>query len=269
MANDLDALATRLLAAADSASLLPLPSQADPAFDLDAAYRVADRVRALQIARGRVPRGYKIGFTNRRLWPLYGVQAPIWGVVWQHSLQLLDGTDARLSLGAFAQPRLEPEIVFGLRAAPLPGATADELAGCIDWVAHGVEVVQTHFADWRFTAPDTVADGGLHGRLLVGPRVALADFGDAEQLRTLRLQLLRDDQPVDAGDGRAVLDGPLDALRHFVAALAAGPAAWPLRAGDVVTTGTLTDAWPLQPGQRWRTRFDDERLPGLQLTTEP
>jgi 2-keto-4-pentenoate hydratase len=36
-------------------------------------------------------------------------------------------------------------------------------------------------------------------------------------------------------------------------------------AGEVVTTGTLTDAWPVQPGQHWRTALDDGRLPGLSL----
>ena len=34
---------------------------------------------------------------------------------------------------------------------------------------------------------------------------------------------------------------------------------------DVVTTGTLTDAWPVEPGQVWHTQPGDARLPGLSL----
>lgn len=268
--NSIDALAAALLAANDTATLLPLPTDSDPAFDLDAAYRVADRMRALRIERGGVPRGYKIGFTNRRIWPLYNVYAPVWSAVYEHTLALLDGAEASIALDGLVQPRLEPEIVFGLKSAPSAGMDNAALAACIDWVAHGFEIVQTHFAGWRFRAPDTVADGGLHGRLLVGPRVAASRFGDlAAELRALHVELLRDGEPVDRGDGSIVLDGPLDALRQWVDAMAAMTQRWPIRAGDVVTTGTLTDAWPLASGQRWTTRLSEPRLHGLTLECAP
>jgi 2-oxo-3-hexenedioate decarboxylase len=45
----------------------------------------------------------------------------------------------------------------------------------------------------------------------------------------------------------------------------AQPHGWSVGAGDVVTTGTLTDAWPLQAGQVWHTRIVADRLPGLRL----
>jgi hypothetical protein len=31
-------------------------------------------------------------------------------------------------------------------------------------VAHGYEIVHTHFPGWKFSAAQAVADGGLHGR---------------------------------------------------------------------------------------------------------
>ena len=68
---DAERLARDLLHAADTATLLPVPSDADPSFDLTQAFAVADRVRALRLARGDVPLGYKIGFTNRSLWARY------------------------------------------------------------------------------------------------------------------------------------------------------------------------------------------------------
>jgi 2-keto-4-pentenoate hydratase len=34
------------------------------------------------------------------------------------------------------------------------------------------------------------------------------------------------------------------------------PGATELRAGDVVTTGTWTDTWPVEPGQQWSAQFD-------------
>ena len=76
--------------------------------DMAAAYQTALAVRALRIARGEQPRGYKIGFTNRTIWQRYGVFAPIWGTVWNTTLQICDG-EGGSSLAGPCQPRIEPE----------------------------------------------------------------------------------------------------------------------------------------------------------------
>jgi 2-keto-4-pentenoate hydratase len=72
---------------------------------------------------------------------------------------------------------------------------------------------------------------------------------------------------VETGTADIVLDGPLNALRLWVDAMAAQRPRWPIRAGDIVTTGTITDAWPMQPGQCWHTELSDARLSGLTLRT--
>jgi 2-oxo-3-hexenedioate decarboxylase len=263
------AIVEQLLAAYDGATKLPLPSASNPGFTVEAAYAVSEALRQRRLARGERPLGYKIGFTNRSIWARYGVHAPIWAPVWDTTTRLLGETQARVSLAGLAQPRLEPEVVFGFARAPTPGMSEDDLAGCIDWVAHGCEIVQTHFDGWRFTAPDTVADFGLHGRLLVGAKVSMSRFSHAaHELAALQVQLLRDGVVVDHGLGDIVLGGPLSALRLWVDAMHAQPHAWTIVAGDIVTTGTITDAWPLVPGETWSTRLSDARLPGLELQTE-
>jgi 2-oxo-3-hexenedioate decarboxylase len=261
-------LAQRLLAALDSPSLLPLPTLDDPAFDLRAALRTADELRSLRIARGERPVGYKIGFTNRGIWQRYGVHAPIWGPVWDSTVQAADGGKARVSLAAFSQPRLEPEIVFGFARTPRAGMDLHELRACLDWVAHGFEIVHTHFEGWRFAAADTVADFALHGRLIVGPRVAVGDWPAlAEDLAALHLGLYLDGMLKESGEGAIVLDGPLHALRLWVDAMAQHTPSWTIQPGDVVTTGTITDAWPLLPGQQWHTVLSETRLLPLRLHT--
>jgi 2-oxo-3-hexenedioate decarboxylase len=263
------ALASQFLAARDAAVRLPLPTALHPGFGMADAYAVADAARRLRIARGERPRGYKIGFTNRSIWPKYNVHAPVWAPVWDGTLTMLGGTHASLSLAGLVQPRLEPEIVFGFARSPRAGMSEQELTACLEWVAHGFEIVQTHFDDWRFQAPDTVADFGLHGCLLVGPRVPVGTFADlSAELAAVHLRLFRGEATVDEGNGSVVLDGPLTALRLWVDAMALQPQQWPIEAGDVVTTGTLTDAWPLVAGQRWHTRLSDARLPGLSLGVE-
>lgn len=228
--------------------------------DVAQAYERAAAVRQMRIARGEQPRGYKVGFTNRGIWPRYGVYAPIWGTVWDSTLSFCED-EGELSLAGTCQPRLEPECVFGLRATPPAGARLHELRACIEWIAPGFEIVQSHMPDWKFSAADTVSDGGLHARLLVGRKVAASALpSDAiafdQLLAGAGVRLHRNGEQVDTGSGANVLDGPLHALLHFVGILRESPGAADLRPGDVVTTGTWTDAWPVRPGEHWRAGFD-------------
>jgi 2-keto-4-pentenoate hydratase len=70
----------------DSGRLWTEAPSADAGFDMAAAYQTALQVRALRLERGEVPAGFKIGFTNRTIWPRYDVFAPIWGSVYGSTL---------------------------------------------------------------------------------------------------------------------------------------------------------------------------------------
>lgn len=264
----LDALAVSLLAAYDSAQCLTLPSSRPEGLLLSQGFDIGERLRLLRSARGERQVGWKIGFTNRRLWPLYGVFAPIWGPVWDTTTTLLEGAQVQLSLAGLSQPRLEPEVAFGFATAPRAGMSLEALRGCLAWVAHAFEIVHTHCDGWRFTAADCEADFALHGRLCVGPRRPVADWPSlAGDLAAMQLELHRDGECRDRGVGANVLDGPLSALKAWIDAMPSHTPFWQVRAGDVVTTGTITDAQPLMPGERWHTVLSDSRLTPLVLET--
>jgi 2-keto-4-pentenoate hydratase len=247
------------------------PARDGTAFsDLPSAYASALAVRGLRIARGEFPVGYKVGFTNRTIWSRYNVYAPIWGSVWNTTISYCDGV-GEMSLVDLCQPRIEPEAVFGFRATPRPHATLDDLFDAVEWVAPGFEIVQSHQPGWKFTAPETVADGALHGRLLVGPKIPVAQLArDSEHLhqilKSARVRLQRGGELVEEGSGTNVLGSPLHALMHFVTELRACPGAPDVAAHDVVTTGTWTDAWPVVAHERWSARFD--ALPALEISFE-
>jgi 2-keto-4-pentenoate hydratase len=247
--------ATALLSYQDSAQLWP----AATGLDMPSAYSEALKIRAARIARGEQPRGYKIGFTNKSIWPRYNATAPVWGTVYSSTLSFCDA-QTTLSLQGICQPRIEPEAVLSLRATPPAHCTLDQLFDCLDWVAPGFEIVQCHLKDWKFALPDAVADGSLHARLVVGQRVAvqrLASQADVfcQLLSQSKVALLCDGKPMDSGSGANVLGDPLSALLHFVHELQACPGAPALQAGDVITTGTWTDAFPIAEGQTWQAEF--------------
>ena len=257
-------IADEALAARDAARQIAPFSERDPAFDLAQAYRAAGAVRALRIARGENPVGRKIGFTNRNIWAQYRVDGPIWGDVYDSTRHDLAAQDGPFSLAAFCEPQIEPEIMFRLARAPHPDMDDEATLGCIESVAHGFEIVDSIFPGWRFTAADTVAAFGLHGALLVGPAVPVANLpGAAAALKRLNVSLYRDGSHVETAPGSNVLDSPLSALRHLAAVLGADPASPPLRAGEIVSTGTVTRAYPVAPGQSWRTEVSGIALPGV------
>jgi len=225
-----------------------------------AAYAAARSLHEHRLDSGWRAVGRKIGFTNRTIWPRYGVYEPIWGTVYDRTLIEARGNQATVPLAGLVNPRIEPEICFGLRASP----KAERLLEAIEWMAHSIEIVQCHHPNWKVTLADSAADNGLHGRLIVGERRPLPKNVEAK-LRTVEVRLHRGEAEVDRGVGSNVLGSPLSALAHLLEVLAKQPDAAPLAAGEIVTTGVITDAHPVAAGERWHTSISGLALPGLNV----
>ena len=266
---DTEDIARAVLAALDGKRQIePLTSSA-LGFTSDQAYAVTAALRSLRTARGEKAIGRKIGFTNRNIWPEYGVYAPIWGDMYDTTVVGIRSGDS-IRVSHLPEPRIEPEIVLGLDRDLEPGMPIAEIAKAIGWVAHGFEIVQSIFPGWRFRIEDCVADGGLHGALYVGPR-HIVPPGErstlADNLAGLKVVLRCDGREMDRGVGANALDGPVQALSHLVQVLERDPLNPQLRAGEMITTGTLTRAFPIVAGENWSTAIDGFDLPGLSVKT--
>ncbi len=262
---NLYALAHDIKAAQDlRMSLSPLTARL-PQIDQATAYAVARIVHERRIAEGALAVGRKIGFTNRNIWPEYGVYEPIWAHVYDTTVQYIANDHGSCSLGPFVEPRIEPEIVLHFRTAPPATSQLAAILECVDWIAHGFEIVQSHFPGWKFQVADTIADSSLHGALLIGERVPVAALGEdlVERLASFTVNLMCDGAARAHGCGANVLDSPLAAVAHLLAKLAAQPLSAPIMAGELITTGTLTAALPIRAGERWSTVLDGIALPGL------
>ena len=264
---DIQTVADEVFATLDSGRQIEPISSRISSFDLADAYRITAAIRHLRERRGEVPVGRKIGFTNRTIWAEYNVYAPMWGYVYNRTVHDLARIDRTFSLSGLAAPRIEPEIVFKLASAPVPGMDERALQESIEWVAHGFEIVQSIFPGWKFSAADTVAAFGLHGALLVGPCHSMAaNAADwAGTLSNFEIDLKRDGVTGDHGRAVNVLGGPLSALRHLVEILGQDEINPPLAAGEIVTTGTLTRALPVSAGETWTTELIGVALDGISV----
>ena len=254
-------LGEELIAVHEGARIVPRFSERYPGLTPQAGYAAARVLHERRLAMGWKPVGRKIGFTNRTLWQRYGVHEPMWGTVYDRTL--IDAKDDRatVSLSGLAQPRIEPEICFKLKAPPKSHAEED-LLEAIEWMAHSVEIVQCHHPEWKVTIADCTADNGLHGRLIVGTPVALRE---PDKLPGAEARLYKGERLVDRGVGANVLGSPLAALAFLVDILNRQPEAPPLAAGEIITTGVLTDAHPVAAGEAWRTEIDGLPLRGLAI----
>ncbi len=249
-------------------SIAPL-TDTPQGLSLSDAYRISRAVTARRVARGERPVGRKIGFTNRMIWDEYGVHHPIDGPMYDTTVSDVSGKHSSFPLSAFVEPRIEPEIVLGLVAAPAAEMDEAALMSCIGWMAHGFEIVQSLFPGWRFSGADCVAAFGLHGALICGPRQTILARDRASALDALTrfsIRLHCNGNVMDTGQAANVLGGPVSALLHLVRAVAQEPEAAPLAAGDIITTGTVTRAFPVSVGERWTTQIDGIRLPGMDVT---
>src|SRR5262249_59307780 len=108
------------------------------------AYRLTALLRAAFEARGEKITGRKIGFTNRQMWAAHGVKAPIWGYCTDRTTFELDTMPVQ-NVSEFAEPRIEPEIMFGLGRAPSPQMDEADRLDCSDSIGRGYAMVHTSF----------------------------------------------------------------------------------------------------------------------------
>jgi 2-keto-4-pentenoate hydratase len=246
------ALASELVSAFGERRLVPAPSTVDAAFDLTAAYAVEAEIAAARRAAGRKTVGWKVGYANKAMWRALKMETLVWAHMYDDTVRYADWNDATTSIASMIAPKIEPEIVFQLKAVPKSSEAADVI-DAIDWMALGFEIIDCPFPDWKFQPADFVAARGLHAALIVGepvfiePDMLPALIADME---TFTVRVLKDGQLVEEGAGKNALKSPLLCVGELASAMVKRGGET-LQAGDIISTGTLTASIPMAPGETW------------------
>ena len=80
---------------------------------------------------------------------------------------------------------------------------------------------------------------------------------------SFELALYRDGTVVDRGNGDNVLGSPAVALGFLARTVATQPQFSAPAAGEVITTGTLTDAHAVAGGERWESDYGALGIEGI------
>ena len=231
-----------------------------PAGDADAAYAVQSLWVADQIADGARVVGRKIGLTNPAVQAQFGVDRPDFGVLFE-SMACAPGTpiDGARTL----QPKIEAEIAFVL-AKDLTGSVIGpaEVAAATAYVVAALEIVDSRIAGWDIDIVDTIADNGSSGLFVLGDRrQRLGRLDLAESAMTLRRVAAGQGgavggsggavgEVVSTGTGASILGHPLAAVAWLAAAVRDHGS--PLRAGEVVLSGSLGPMVAVAPGDAFQ-----------------
>jgi 2-oxo-3-hexenedioate decarboxylase len=267
---DVKALAQELASA--YANRLPvnvLPSARDSGFALNDAYAVEAELARLRRADGHYAVGRKIGYANKAMWRVLKLDTLVWAHMYNDTVHHAQHGSTTMSVERMYSPKIEPEIVFKLKAPLEAGAVEPAVAlEGVEWLALGFEIIDCVYPDWTYQPADFVAAYGLHAALFVGTPLRIEPAmipALVDDLSRFTVRLMRNGELVEEGSGKNVLRSPARSLGELAAAISRTAAAEPLAAGELVSSGTLTTSTPIAPGERWQATVDGLPLAGLTL----
>lgn len=213
------------------------------------AYRISLRLLARREADGERVIGKKIGVTSRAVQNMLDVHQPDFGYLTD---RMVYANGEEVPVGEeMIQPRAEGEIAFVLKSdLSGPGLTNADVLAATRGVMACFEIVDSRIRDWQIRIQDTIADNASCGVFVLGDSMVAPDAVD---LATCGMILEKNGEVVATGAGAAALGSPVNAVAWLANTL--GEFGIPLRAGEVILSGSLAALIPVEPGDSMRMRI--------------
>jgi 2-oxopent-4-enoate/cis-2-oxohex-4-enoate hydratase len=158
--------------------------------------------------------------------------------------------EREVPLGEMIQPRAEGEIAFLLKRDLVgPGVTPADVVAATEHVTACFEIVDSRIRDWKIRIQDTIADNASSGLFDLGREPAdprRVDFV------TCGMVVEKNGEILSTGAGAAALGSPLICVAWLADAL--GRFGVPLRAGEIILSGSLVPLEPVRAGDHMRVR---------------
>ena len=156
--------------------------------------------------------------------------------------------DVSIDTRTLIQPKAEGEIAFILKRDLMgPGIGNADVLAATECVMPCFEIVDSRIRDWKIKIQDTVADNASCGVFVLGDRAVDPRRID---LSTCGMVLEKNGEIVATGAGAAALGAPANVVAWLANTL--GRLGIPLKAGEVVLSGSLAIMVPVQAGDSLR-----------------
>ncbi|MET7963153.1 2-keto-4-pentenoate hydratase [Micromonospora zamorensis] len=253
---DIAGIAEKLDVAAATATAIPQLA-AETGLDVDAAYGVQAALLQRRVDAGERLVGLKMGLTSRAKMAQVGVDEVIWGRL-TNEMRVPDG--GVVDRAAYIHPRVEPEVAFLLDRLPEPGEPVGDFASAVRAVAPAIELIDSRYADFRFSLPDVIADNTSAAAFVIGPWSPVP-----AGLDNLGVLLEVDGRVAQVGSTAAILGDPRRALDEGIRL--AGRHGVRLESGWIFLAGAATAAVPLRPGAHVRAVVEKLGTASLKATS--
>ncbi|MDQ0972636.1 2-keto-4-pentenoate hydratase [Neobacillus niacini] len=246
---DIQKAATALMEAEDQKKTIAPFTSSTEEITVEDAYNIQLFQIRQKVAKGAVVVGKKIGLTSKAMQEMLNVSEPDYG----HLLDdMMYGEGETISLHKFIQPRIEFEIAFVLnKDLKGPGVTMNDVIEATDYVVPALEIIDSRIKDWQIKFEDTVADNGSSAGAIIGRTTAKIDDLD---LAAVKMTVARNGEYLDSADGSAVMGHPAQAVAWLANAL--GTYGISLHAGEVILSGALSKAIPIEVGDTFTAEFE-------------
>lgn len=209
---------------------------------IEDAYAISGRVLERRIESGARVIGKKIGLTSKAVQNMLKVGQPDFGYL-TDDMAFNQGEEICIS-ERLIQPKAEGEVAFILKKDLMgPGLTAADILAATDCVLPCFEVVDSRIENWQIKIEDTVADNASCGVFLLGDRAVDPRKVD---LATCGMVVEKNGSIISTGAGAAALSSPVNCVTWLANTL--GRFGTPLKAGEVILSGSLVPLEPVQAG---------------------
>lgn len=216
------------------------------AISVDDAYHISLRLLERRLADGEQVIGKKIGVTSKAVQNMLDVHQPDFGYL-TNTMVFNSGEAVPISR-LLMQPKAEGEIAFILKKDLLgPGVTNADVLAATECVMPCFEIVDSRIRDWKIRIEDTVADNASCGLFVLGDQAVSPRQVD---LVTCGMVVEKNGQVISTGAGAAALGSPVNCVAWLANTL--GRFGIPLKAGEVILSGSLVPLEPVQAGDVMR-----------------
>ncbi|MCM3689822.1 2-keto-4-pentenoate hydratase [Neobacillus niacini] len=246
---DIQKAATALMEAeTERKPIAPFTSSTEE-ISVDDAYKIQLFQIHQKVENGAEIVGKKIGLTSKAMQEMLNVNEPDYGHI-LNDMVYKDGES--ISLDKFIQPRIEFEIAFVLKEdLKGPGVTMNDVIAATDYVVPALEIIDSRIKDWQIKFEDTVADNGSSAGAIIGSTTAKLDDLD---LAVIRMTATRNGGFLDTAFGSAVMGHPAEAVAWLANSLCSYGIS--LNAGEVILSGALSKAIPIEVGDTFTAEFE-------------
>jgi len=261
LTTELDEVATTLRSARLRRQPIAAPTTTWPALDADSAFAVQRINVDHAVDNGDRIVGYKLGNIAKVMQNAFGLDQPDYGFLLASTFAYEGAT---LPRERYIEPFVELEPAFVLRRGLRgPNITVADVIIAIDYALPAIEIIDSRVENWAIDLPDTLADNGSTGAVLLGgtPR-RITDLS----LRDMRGTLHFNGREVISGNTRNILGNPLAAVAWLCNRLADYGVEF--EPGQVILPGSCLQAVPMNQAGHWAGEFEGFGAIEFDVSTE-